>query len=300
MSAHRERWLAALASADPETRREGAWNLGRLGDRRATPALLGALALAEAEGNQGLGQVICRALGLLRDTRALPKLLEIAAGDSPIVPRNALEALGRLRHPAAGPVLLRALGRPEDRVVAGVALGRLGNPGASFGTVRPLRDGARWGLVQALVRGRKRGRPLFFHFGDWDSAGPVRAGLLVRYYPLEVRGKSRAVRVRPVERAAAPGQVEAASGPVEGTVRWFDAARGFGFLESDEGARVFVHYRDVQSRQRHRALAPGQRVDFRLARSERGTRALEVRVLAADPPATPVHDLVALGQAEEP
>jgi CspA family cold shock protein len=278
-----ERWLEALASADPETRREAAWNLGRLGDRRVTPALLEALGRAEAEEDRGFGEVICRALGQLGDKRALPRLIEVVSGGSAVGARNALEALGLLGDPDAAPALIRALSRPQDRVIAGVALGRLGEPGCSYGTVRPLREGMRWGLVQPLVGGRERGRPVFFQFGDWDSALPPREDLLVSYYVIEVRGKTRAVRVRPVERAEAPAQVQAAPELAEGTVRWFDTARGFGFLETDSGQRVFVHYHDVRSQRRHRSLSAGQRVRFRLATSERGARAVDVRPLTEDP-----------------
>lgn len=68
----------------------------------------------------------------------------------------------------------------------------------------------------------------------------------------------------------------------QATVKWFDDARGFGFLVLDTGAKlgddVFVHYSviDVQG---HKSLAEGQRVEIELCEGPRGLFAGKVVVL---------------------
>lgn len=68
----------------------------------------------------------------------------------------------------------------------------------------------------------------------------------------------------------------------QGAVIWFDARRGYGFVRSDSGDQCFVHASAVSSR---RALRRGERISFRLEPSDRGLRAVEVRLLdKADEP----------------
>ena len=47
----------------------------------------------------------------------------------------------------------------------------------------------------------------------------------------------------------------------EGTVKWFNAAKGFGFIEQDNGGDVFVHYSAIKS-QGYKSLDEGARVTF--------------------------------------
>lgn len=54
-----------------------------------------------------------------------------------------------------------------------------------------------------------------------------------------------------------------------GTVKWFNAAKGYGFLSQDDGDDVFVHYSAIQQ-SGYRELAEGQRVHFDVVNDPRG------------------------------
>ncbi len=60
-----------------------------------------------------------------------------------------------------------------------------------------------------------------------------------------------------------------------GTVKWFDNAKGYGFIVSPEGEDVFVHYRVIEG-EGYRSLSEGQQVEFIATRSEKGWQASEV------------------------
>lgn len=64
----------------------------------------------------------------------------------------------------------------------------------------------------------------------------------------------------------------------EGTVKWFNNTKGFGFIQSDEGGDVFVHQTEIQS-EGYRSLQEGTRVQFELTQGEKGPKAAQVRVL---------------------
>jgi CspA family cold shock protein len=65
---------------------------------------------------------------------------------------------------------------------------------------------------------------------------------------------------------------------ITGTVKWFDAGRGFGFVTRDEGADVFVHQSAIQA-EGYRTLAEGQRVEFEVEQGPKGARASNVVAL---------------------
>jgi len=60
-----------------------------------------------------------------------------------------------------------------------------------------------------------------------------------------------------------------------GTVKWFNANKGFGFIEQPEGEDVFVHYSALQS-EGYRSLDEGQRVEFSVERGPKGLQASNV------------------------
>jgi len=64
----------------------------------------------------------------------------------------------------------------------------------------------------------------------------------------------------------------------QGTVTWFDVDKGYGFVASDEGGDVYVHYSQIIT-DGPRALAPGQRVEFEVSQGQRGPQADQLRVL---------------------
>lgn len=64
-----------------------------------------------------------------------------------------------------------------------------------------------------------------------------------------------------------------------GTVKWFNAEKGFGFISrEDGGADVFVHYSQINA-QGYRTLEEGQRVSFEAKQGQKGIEAQGVTVL---------------------
>lgn len=62
-----------------------------------------------------------------------------------------------------------------------------------------------------------------------------------------------------------------------GTVKWFNATKGFGFIAPEDGsADVFVHQSDIDV-QGYRELAEGQRVEFSIEAGQKGPKASKVR-----------------------
>jgi len=64
-----------------------------------------------------------------------------------------------------------------------------------------------------------------------------------------------------------------------GTVKWFNASKGYGFIERDSGGDVFVHHSAIQS-EGYRTLNEGQRVEFSVGQGDKGPRAEDVTPLA--------------------
>ncbi len=62
----------------------------------------------------------------------------------------------------------------------------------------------------------------------------------------------------------------------EGTVKWFNAKKGFGFLERDNGDDVFVHFSAIQS-DGFRTLNEGDKVKFDIVDGEKGPSAANVK-----------------------
>ena len=61
-----------------------------------------------------------------------------------------------------------------------------------------------------------------------------------------------------------------------GTVKWFNAEKGFGFISQPEGADVFVHFSAIQS-SGYRSLDAGQSVEFDVQNGPKGLQAANVR-----------------------
>jgi CspA family cold shock protein len=64
----------------------------------------------------------------------------------------------------------------------------------------------------------------------------------------------------------------------KGTVKWFNASKGFGFIQRDSGEDVFVHYSAIQM-SGYRSLEEGARVEFSVRKGPKGLQAEDVRVL---------------------
>lgn len=63
-----------------------------------------------------------------------------------------------------------------------------------------------------------------------------------------------------------------------GKVKWFDSAKGFGFITSDDGDDVFVHFSAIVS-DGFKTLEEGQNVSFEVVEGARGPQAANVNVL---------------------
>ena len=62
---------------------------------------------------------------------------------------------------------------------------------------------------------------------------------------------------------------------IQGTVKWFNAGKGYGFISREGGEDVFVHYLALQS-EGFRSLDEGQQVEFSVERGPKGLQAINV------------------------
>jgi len=65
---------------------------------------------------------------------------------------------------------------------------------------------------------------------------------------------------------------------MRGKVKWFNAQKGYGFLERENGGDVFVHYTAIQS-DGFRSLEEGQEVEFEIVEGRKGPEAASVKPL---------------------
>ncbi|MEE9274796.1 MAG: cold shock domain-containing protein [bacterium] len=67
----------------------------------------------------------------------------------------------------------------------------------------------------------------------------------------------------------------------EGTVKWFNDAKGYGFISQEEGDDVFVHHSAIQS-DGFRSLQEGERVTFEITQGPKGLQAANVKKEGAE------------------
>ena len=73
-------------------------------------------------------------------------------------------------------------------------------------------------------------------------------------------------------------QTEEASAMAIGTVKFFNAEKGYGFISRDDGDDVFVHFSNI-SGSGYRTLEAGQQVEFEIGPGRKGDEAQNVRVI---------------------
>jgi CspA family cold shock protein len=66
---------------------------------------------------------------------------------------------------------------------------------------------------------------------------------------------------------------------MQGTVKWFNEAKGYGFITTDEGNDVFVHFSAIQG-DGFKTLAEGQRVEFEVVQGDKGPQAANVEKIS--------------------
>jgi CspA family cold shock protein len=64
----------------------------------------------------------------------------------------------------------------------------------------------------------------------------------------------------------------------QGTVKWFNAEKGYGFIAVDGGNDLFVHYTAIEM-DGYRSLEDGQRVEFEVGEGPKGPQAEQVRIV---------------------
>ncbi|MGE5343847.1 MAG: cold-shock protein [Candidatus Omnitrophota bacterium] len=64
---------------------------------------------------------------------------------------------------------------------------------------------------------------------------------------------------------------------LKGKVKWFDAKKGFGYIQTQEGKDVFVHYSEIKV-SGFKALKEGQSVSFEIGEGKKGPQAINVQI----------------------
>lgn len=64
----------------------------------------------------------------------------------------------------------------------------------------------------------------------------------------------------------------------EGTVKWFNSTKGFGFISQESGDDVFVHFQSIRG-DGFKTLEEGQRVEFEIVEGQKGPQANDVSVV---------------------
>jgi CspA family cold shock protein len=62
----------------------------------------------------------------------------------------------------------------------------------------------------------------------------------------------------------------------KGKVKWFDNSKGYGFIQSEDGNDVFVHYSEVQGDDYRKSLDEDQEVEFQIKQGPKGDQAANV------------------------
>ncbi len=127
--------------------------------------------------------------------------------------------------------------------------------------------------LSALYLGWQKTGSLAFDFSAGAALWFVAAGLAGLFTGLiKTGGQATASKTTPSRPAKAAG-----TGRLQGEVKWFNGAKGFGFISCDDGTELFVHFRSV--RKDSPRLAPGKRVEYAVVEGKKGPEADDVTVI---------------------
>ncbi len=149
---------------------------------------------------------------------------------------------------------------------------------------RTARAGAAGTVVSLGSRDQKRDLARFQReLGMRASLDTPGADALASLTPDAVRRRELAEPASvPVPAQPAPGGgADVGSGGADwpsGTIKWFDARKGFGFIEREGNSDVFVHFSAIEG-SGYRRLEEGQQVEFEVGPGRKGDEARRVRVL---------------------
>lgn len=108
------------------------------------------------------------------------------------------------------------------------------------------------------------------------------SGCLTSFWVCSAEGINSTSAAKPAKRAK-PAK-EKKGKPVNkgnketGSVKWFSASKGFGFITRDNGEDIFVHFRSILGKG-HRILREGQRVEFAVTEGDKGLQAEDVSAI---------------------
>lgn len=64
----------------------------------------------------------------------------------------------------------------------------------------------------------------------------------------------------------------------EGTVKWFNSAKGYGFIQQEDGEDLFVHFKSIIA-EGYKTLEEGQKVEFTIGEGQKGPQAQDVKAV---------------------
>jgi cold shock protein len=107
----------------------------------------------------------------------------------------------------------------------------------------------------------------------------VRGGTSLVVLGLRVSWASTSLDASGWQRTRCPCRRDRGQIMAQGTVKWFNSEKGFGFISQDEGgADVFVHFSAIQG-QGYKSLEENQKVEFEVTQGPKGPQAETVRVI---------------------
>jgi len=108
------------------------------------------------------------------------------------------------------------------------------------------------------------------------------SGCLTCFWVCSAEGINSTSSSKPAKRAkpakAKKGKPVSKGNKETGSVKWFSASKGFGFITRDNGEDIFVHFRSILGKG-HRILREGQRVEFAVTEGDKGLQAEDVSAI---------------------